>query len=221
MKNVFIKCLGETLILNTENEKIDREIILDFLHDNIMSTEDYSFNFTINGKNLSNQSIILQEITFINANIGLLGGKGGFGKNLKSNGNKLSRKKNSNVNACRDLSGRRIRHVNNDKILEEWDKNNNKKEEIKEEVKKDDSKIKEMISKETKELKKMEEEMASAFKKAIEKKKDQNKITKPNNTVEKKKKNLFLTEYDEEFDESEEKNEIVEEKNEIVLEKDK
>mmetsp|Transcript_13135 Transcript_13135/g.39736 ORF Transcript_13135/g.39736 Transcript_13135/m.39736 type:complete len:413 (-) Transcript_13135:241-1479(-) len=47
----------------------------------------------------------------------LRGGKGGFGALLRA-GARSSR--NENVDACRDLSGRRLRHVNADKKLREW-----------------------------------------------------------------------------------------------------
>ncbi|EGC34720.1 hypothetical protein DICPUDRAFT_79538 [Dictyostelium purpureum] len=48
------------------------------------------------------------------------GGKGGFGSLLKSTGTRVGQKKTTNFDACRDLSGRRLRHVNNEKKLKEW-----------------------------------------------------------------------------------------------------
>jgi len=50
---------------------------------------------------------------------GLRGGKGGFGANLKSSG-KSGGKGTTNFSACRDLSGRRLRHVENEKALKKW-----------------------------------------------------------------------------------------------------
>ncbi|KAK1320621.1 hypothetical protein QJS10_CPA03g00170 [Acorus calamus] len=50
----------------------------------------------------------------------LRGGKGGFGSLLRGAGTKAGQKKTSNFDACRDMSGRRIRHVNAEKRLEEW-----------------------------------------------------------------------------------------------------
>lgn len=49
---------------------------------------------------------------FFRVSLRILGGKGGFGANLKSLGGRLSKKTSSNTDACRDLSGRRIRTVN-------------------------------------------------------------------------------------------------------------
>lgn len=51
----------------------------------------------------------------------LLGGKGGFGSNLRAQGNKMSARKRSGGNdACRDLSGRRLRTVNETKLIAEY-----------------------------------------------------------------------------------------------------
>lgn len=50
----------------------------------------------------------------------LLGGKGGFGSLLRGATSKAGQKKTSNFDACRDMSGRRLRHVNAEKQLKEW-----------------------------------------------------------------------------------------------------
>ncbi|XP_015888769.2 uncharacterized protein LOC107423674 [Ziziphus jujuba] len=50
----------------------------------------------------------------------LRGGKGGFGSLLRGAATKAGQKKTSNFDACRDMSGRRLRHVNAEKRLEEW-----------------------------------------------------------------------------------------------------
>ncbi|XP_047340299.1 replication stress response regulator SDE2 [Impatiens glandulifera] len=50
----------------------------------------------------------------------LPGGKGGFGSLLRGAATKAGQKKTSNFDACRDMSGRRLRHVNAEKKLEEW-----------------------------------------------------------------------------------------------------
>ena len=47
----------------------------------------------------------------------LLGGKGGFGANLRASG---KHKLDDNFDACRDLQGRRIRHKTASDKLEEW-----------------------------------------------------------------------------------------------------
>ncbi|KAG6420188.1 hypothetical protein SASPL_116708 [Salvia splendens] len=50
----------------------------------------------------------------------LRGGKGGFGSLLRGAATKAGQKKTNNFDACRDMSGRRLRHVNVEKRLEEW-----------------------------------------------------------------------------------------------------
>ena len=50
----------------------------------------------------------------------VLGGKGGFGAMLRSARGGLDSKKTTNFDAMRDLSGRRMRHVNNEAKLAEW-----------------------------------------------------------------------------------------------------
>lgn len=49
----------------------------------------------------------------------LLGGKGGFGAMLRTAGARGV--KTTNFDACRDLNGRRLRHVNAEASLREWD----------------------------------------------------------------------------------------------------
>lgn len=50
----------------------------------------------------------------------LRGGKGGFGSLLRGAATKAGQKKTNNFDACRDMSGRRLRHVNAEKKLDEW-----------------------------------------------------------------------------------------------------
>jgi len=62
------------------------------------------------------QLITLPPLQF---SLGLLGGKGGFGALLRGAGAKAGSKKVGNED-CRDLNGRRIRHVKNEQRLAEW-----------------------------------------------------------------------------------------------------
>ncbi|CAI7862582.1 unnamed protein product, partial [Closterium sp. NIES-54] len=50
----------------------------------------------------------------------VLGGKGGFGSLLRGAATKAGQKKTSNFDACRDMSGRRLRHVNAERKLKDW-----------------------------------------------------------------------------------------------------
>ena len=51
---------------------------------------------------------------------GLLGGKGGFGAMLRIQAKQKGAKKTTDFGACRDLSGRRLRHINDELILNKW-----------------------------------------------------------------------------------------------------
>lgn len=51
----------------------------------------------------------------------IVGGKGGFGSQLRSQGSKMSSiKRAGNYEDCRDLTGRRIRHVKDEKAIQEY-----------------------------------------------------------------------------------------------------
>ncbi|XP_021748831.1 protein SDE2 homolog [Chenopodium quinoa] len=82
-----------------------------------------SQNLTLNGRFLSNSTPISPKslsLSTIYLNFSLLGGKGGFGSLLRGAATKAGQKKTNNFDACRDMSGRRLRHVNAEKRLEEW-----------------------------------------------------------------------------------------------------
>nr|XP_012559471.2 replication stress response regulator SDE2 isoform X2 [Hydra vulgaris] len=64
--------------------------------------------------------------SYVNAYIRVPGGKGGFGSMLRAIGARIE--KTTNHEACRDLSGRRMRDVNNEKQIGEWLKKKQDKE---------------------------------------------------------------------------------------------
>ena len=72
--------------------------------------------FTFNGKIIDPadclEEILNQDAT-IRIHCRLRGGKGGFGSMLRALGAQIE--KTTNREACRDLSGRRMRDVNNEK----------------------------------------------------------------------------------------------------------
>lgn len=78
-----------------------------------------------NGKLLlSNQLISLESHLhhplMIDVHLDVLGGKGGFGSLLRGGQAGVMQKKTTNFNACRNLEGRRIRHVKQEAALAEW-----------------------------------------------------------------------------------------------------
>ena len=102
----------------TENKTIASLLSNFNLNNNLDNIE---YFITSNGKKLNN-SFPLNELyhnQILTLHESILGGKGGFGSLLKrQNANK---KMTNNVDACRDLTGRRIRHVNQERLLKEWE----------------------------------------------------------------------------------------------------
>ncbi|CAD5326763.1 unnamed protein product [Arabidopsis thaliana] len=72
------------------------------------------------GYQISDGSAISQPDATVNLVLSLRGGKGGFGSLLRGGGMKAGQKKTNNFDACRDMSGRRLRHVNAENRLQEW-----------------------------------------------------------------------------------------------------
>ncbi|KAF2905340.1 hypothetical protein ILUMI_00842 [Ignelater luminosus] len=69
-----------------------------------------------NGKLVDNNSIL--DNSSVHAIPKLVGGKGGFGSMLRAIGAQIE--KTTNREACRDLSGRRLRDINEEKRLKTW-----------------------------------------------------------------------------------------------------
>lgn len=84
-------------------------------------------NFYIihNGRTINQDDTILDGCATIVPK--LLGGKGGFGSMLRAIGAQIE--KTTNREACRDLSGRRLRDINEEKRLKAWIEKQAKREE--------------------------------------------------------------------------------------------
>ncbi|KAF2075028.1 hypothetical protein CYY_003680 [Polysphondylium violaceum] len=65
-------------------------------------------------------SIDREQQVYYDLLLTVVGGKGGFGSLLRGNSKKVGQKKTTNFEACRDLSGRRLRHVNNERRIKDW-----------------------------------------------------------------------------------------------------
>lgn len=79
------------------------------------------FYLSSNGKRLTrNDAEILDydEVRNVNCILRQVGGKGGFGSMLRAIGAQIE--KTTNREACRDLSGRRLRDINEEKRLRAW-----------------------------------------------------------------------------------------------------
>merc|ERR1712232_740969 len=94
------------------------------LHDRI--PQDHQ-RIVFNGKQIhrNTEEVILNDKipSFVDIRLRIVGGKGGFGSLLRGGQPATQKKKNTNYGACRDLNGRRIRHV---KQEQEEAKNNGK-----------------------------------------------------------------------------------------------
>jgi len=73
---------------------------------------------------------IISEYDTIIVNLIIKGGKGGFGAALRRAAKQAGPKKTTDFGACRDLSGRRIRHVNDEIILRKWQEAKDRGEEF-------------------------------------------------------------------------------------------
>jgi hypothetical protein len=78
--------------------------------------------FKVNGNRLNDSQDIVCVETVVRVEIDqqLRGGKGGFGALLRRLAKQAGPKKTTDFGACRDLYGRRIRHVNDEIILQKW-----------------------------------------------------------------------------------------------------
>ncbi|KAF9551957.1 hypothetical protein EC957_000102 [Mortierella hygrophila] len=60
------------------------------------------------------------ELKYFTLSMRMAGGKGGFGSMLRAQGGRMNSQKTTNTEACRDLSGRRIKTVNEAKKMAEY-----------------------------------------------------------------------------------------------------
>jgi hypothetical protein len=91
-------------------EKIPSDLLSLRINGSILGDEEF---LTIGGAVCG----IVVRATIKNA---IKGGKGGFGAMLRALAKQSGTKKTTDFGACRDLSGRRLRHVNDEKILQKW-----------------------------------------------------------------------------------------------------
>lgn len=75
------------------------------------------FYLTQNGRKLDSD-VTIETSSNIHLHLRLFGGKGGFGSMLRAIGAQIE--KTTNREACRDLSGRRLRDINEEQRLKTW-----------------------------------------------------------------------------------------------------
>ncbi|XVE77273.1 hypothetical protein DITRI_Ditri13aG0049000 [Diplodiscus trichospermus] len=116
---LFVKLLdGETLSLQFPTSQVKVGSVKHRIHE--ITKIPINLQRLIRGHQLKEDTVISHSNATLNLSLRLLGGKGGFGSLLRGAATKAGQKKTSNFEACRDMSGRRLRHVNVEKRLEEW-----------------------------------------------------------------------------------------------------
>ncbi|KAJ3670907.1 hypothetical protein LUZ60_008333 [Juncus effusus] len=128
--NIFVKNLdGRTLTLQIPTPSITGASLLLHLCNRsslaLLPNPNFHFRLISGTTEITPQTLISSdESSNLFPSLSILprlrGGKGGFGSLLRGAASKAGQKKTSNFDACRDMSGRRLRHVNAEKKLEEW-----------------------------------------------------------------------------------------------------
>jgi hypothetical protein len=103
--------------------------------ENIEGISKELISLTLNDKEIKDEETIINEddsICIYRASFteGLCGGKGGFGAMLRAKAKEKGKTRTTDFGACRDLSGRRLRHINDEKILNKWKEAQDKGEEF-------------------------------------------------------------------------------------------
>lgn len=123
-KQLFLRNLdGKTLCFQLPYETVSGEVLKSLLEERTGIPKD-SQRLVTGLRDISDDSVLSTddcgEFPSCTVLLRLIGGKGGFGSLLRGAATKAGQKKTSNFDACRDMSGRRLRHVNAEKQLKEW-----------------------------------------------------------------------------------------------------
>lgn len=80
-----------------------------------------ALTLSLDGMVINNNDAIPDEFGIVlRGSLSIDGGKGGYGAMLKAMAKQSGSKKTTDFGACRDLSGRRLRHVNDEIVLQKW-----------------------------------------------------------------------------------------------------
>ncbi|XP_035210338.1 replication stress response regulator SDE2-like [Stegodyphus dumicola] len=100
--------------VHVNSDYVKSDLLEDFVTSNL---DIYDFSLYHNGKKLDRGSDVSNGST-VYVSFSLPGGKGGFGSMLRAIGAQIE--KTTNREACRDLSGRRLRDINEEQRLKKW-----------------------------------------------------------------------------------------------------
>ena len=125
-------------------ELIVQKIAQQFCHRKSVEIQPSLFRLVQHGKELVKfSSLKVSETLYIELRGSLKGGKGGFGSLLRSV--KPKAQQDDNYEACRDLSGRRLRHINNERRIREFQERQEEEEKyVQEELKEYEAKKKQI-----------------------------------------------------------------------------
>ncbi|XP_040000998.1 replication stress response regulator SDE2 isoform X2 [Xiphias gladius] len=124
---VCVSALRSRCNLVFPDGSVVRDVLTQFIQLQGFSSEDF---YVVRNGRLSDLEDPLQHGAVYHLEPRLCGGKGGFGSMLRALGAQIE--KTTNREACRDLSGRRLRDVNHEKEMAEWLKKQSEREAEKE-----------------------------------------------------------------------------------------
>lgn len=122
-EQILVKTLGgRTHVLSAMLEKVPQDDLVQYIQryvERIVSSDTILHVRTSTGRRIGGQKTCQRMGgTTLYCSLPLLGGKGGFGSTLRAGGKK--HKHDDNIDACRDLQGRRIRLKTAEDKLKEW-----------------------------------------------------------------------------------------------------
>lgn len=118
MRQVIVKGVTKTFCFHFEHD-LSVQSLKQFIEDR--DGIPYNEQLLVHqGKNIQQNLEASESILFVEVLLKNVGGKGGFGSLLRGGQSGVVQAKTTNFNACRDLSGRRIRHVKQEQDLVKW-----------------------------------------------------------------------------------------------------